>query len=215
MGVQIHASASPNSPTHQLAHELPPQIAHEGMCPRADIGRLVPVNAISTGRTSRAPRGAARVTRGAYRLSDSPDVRISSLHAWQLALPAEAAFTHLTGAGIHDIWLPPTDGLPIWVSLPYGVPRPARTGLRVVRRHIGPAPVIVNGLRCDPAPQSLLIAARDLHELDLACLIEGARHRDLLPESEEDRLLTEAYPGSPGCGARSTGRRGARRASGR
>lgn len=155
------------------------------------------MDAISTGRTSRAPRGAARVTRGAYRLSDSPDVRISSLHAWQLALPAEAAFTHLTGAGIHDIWLPPTDGLPIWVSLPYGVPRPARTGLRVVRRHIGPAPVIVNGLRCDTASQSLLIAARDLHELDLACLIEGARHRDLLPEPEEDRLLTEAYPGSP------------------
>jgi hypothetical protein len=155
------------------------------------------MDAFSSGRRSRAPIGATRVARGAYRLSDSPDVRISSLHAWQMVLPPEAAFTHLTGAGVHDIWLPPAEGLPVWISLPYGIPRPVRPGLRVVRRHIGPDPVIVNGLRCDPAPQSLLIAARDLHELDLTCLIEGARHRDLLPEDEEDRLLSEAYPGSP------------------
>jgi very-short-patch-repair endonuclease len=155
------------------------------------------MDAISTGRTSRAPAGGLQVTRGAYRLSDSPDVRTSSLHAWQLALPPEAAFTHLTGAEIHQIWLPPMDDLPVWISLPYGVPRPVRPGLRVVRRHIAPEPVIVNGLRCDTAPQSVLIAARDLRELDLTCLIEGARHRGLLPEHEEDRLLSEAYPGSP------------------
>lgn len=155
------------------------------------------MEAFSSGRTSRAPVAGTRVTRGAYRLSDSPDVRISSLHAWQLALPPEASFTHLTGAGIHDIWLPPTDDLPVWISLPYGVPRPVRPGLRVVRRHIAPDPVMVNGLRCDTAPQSLLIAARDLRELDLTCLIEGARHRGLLPDHEEDRLLSEAYPGSP------------------
>ncbi|PKH37126.1 hypothetical protein SAMN05192575_10145 [Nocardioides alpinus] len=155
------------------------------------------MDAFSSGRSARAPDGATRVTRGAYRLSDSPDVRISALHAWQMVLPPEAAFTHLTGAGVHDIWLPPTDGLPVWISLPYGIPRPDRPGLRVVRRHISPAPVIVNGLRCDTAPQSLLISARDLHELDLTCLIEGARHRGLLPDEEEDRLLSEAYPGSP------------------
>jgi hypothetical protein len=155
------------------------------------------MDAISTSRTSRAPVAGTRVTRGAYRLSDSPDVKISSLHAWQLALPPEAAFTHLTGAGIHDIWLPPVEGLPVWISLPYGVPRPDRPGLRVVRRHIAPAPVIVNGLRCDTAGQSLLIAARDLRELDLTCLVEGARHRGLLPAEEEDRLLREAFPGSP------------------
>lgn len=155
------------------------------------------MDAISTGRTSRAPAGGVQVTRGAYRLPDSADVRASSLHAWQLALPPEAAFTHLTGAGVHGMWLPPTDGLPVWISLPYGVPRPVRPGLRVVRRHIAPDPVVVNGLRCDPAPQTLLIAARDLHVLDLTCLIEGARHRGLLPEHEEDRLLDEAYPGSP------------------
>lgn len=155
------------------------------------------MDAFPSGRSSRAPATATRVTRGAYRLSDAADVKISSLHAWQFALPPEAAFTHLTGAGIHDIWLPPTDGLPVWVSLPYGIPRPVRPGLRVVRRHIGPEPVVVNGLRCDSAPQSLLIASRDLHELDLSCLIEGARHRGLLPDDEEDRLLTEAYPGSP------------------
>ncbi len=155
------------------------------------------MDAFTSGRCSRAPAGAVRVTRGAYRLSDSPEVVTSSLHAWQMALPPEAAFTHLTGAGIHDIWTPPTDRLPVWVSLPYGIPRPARAGLRVVRRHIAPEPSIVNGLRCDAAPQSLLIAARDLHELDLTCLIEGARHRGLLPDGEEDRLLSEAYPGSP------------------
>lgn len=158
---------------------------------------LVVMDAISTGRESRAPSSARRVTRGAYRLSDAPDVRISSLHAWQLALPPEAAFTHLTGAGIHEVWLPPCDDLPVWISLPYGVPRPDRPGLRVVRRHIGPAPVIVNGLRCEPAAQCLLIAARDLHELDLTCLIEGMRHRGVLSEADEDRLLIEAYPGSP------------------
>lgn len=137
------------------------------------------------------------MARGAYRLSDDPDVRPHALHAWQLALPPEAAFTHLTGAHAHGIWTPPHEDLPVWISLPYGVARPEHRGLRVIRRHISPAPVIVNGLRCDTPSQSILIAARDLHELDLACLIEGARHRTLLPEVEEDRLLSEAYPGSP------------------
>ena len=152
---------------------------------------------IGTSRESRAPVGATRVTRGAYRLSDADDVRPNALHARQLALPPESAFTHLTGAGAHDVWLPPTEGLPVWISLPYGVPRPERSGLRVVRRHVAPAPVIVNGLRCDTPSQCLLIAARDLHELDLTCLIEGARHRGLLPGDEVHRLLSEAYPGSP------------------
>lgn len=155
------------------------------------------MDAVRTSRTSRAPATGVRVTRNAYRLTESSDVRISALHAWQLALPPEAAFTHLTGAGVHDLWLPPTDGAPVWISLPYGVPRPERPGLRVVRRHISPPPVIVNGLRCDSAPQSLLIAARDLHELDLTCLVEGARHRSLLADEDEDRLLDERYPGSP------------------
>ncbi len=150
-----------------------------------------------TNRLTRPWPGLTPVTRGAYRLSDSLDVRISSLHAWQLALPPEAAFTHLTGAGIHQIWLPPTSGLPVWISLPYGVTRPTRPGLRVVRRHISPAPIIVNGLRCETAAQSVLIAARDLHELDLACLVEGARHLKLFSEDEEDRLFTEMFPGSP------------------
>ena len=152
---------------------------------------------IATSRKSRAPVGATRVTRGAYRLSDADDVRPNALHAWQLALPPESSFTHLTGAGAHGIWLPPAEGLPVWISLPYGVPRPERPGLRVVRRHVAPAPVIVNGLQCDTPSQSLLIAARDLRELDLTCLIEGARHLGLLPDDEEDRLLREAYPGSP------------------
>src|SRR3712207_1515765 len=115
------------------------------------------MNAIRTGRASRAPASATKVTRGAYRLSDDPDVRTGPLHAWQLALPPEAAFTHLTGAGVHGIWTPPHDDLPVWISLPYGVPRPVRPGLRVVRRHVSPEPVIVNGLRCDTASQSILI----------------------------------------------------------
>lgn len=59
------------------------------------------------------------------------------------------------------------------------------------------APVIVNGLRCDIPSQAILIAACDLHELDLACLLEGAQHRGILPEREEDGLPTEAFPGSP------------------
>ena len=155
------------------------------------------MDAFRTSRTTRARAGTTRVTRNAYRLSDSEDVRIGSLHAWQLALPPEAAFTHLTGAGVHGVWLPPDDDLPVWISLPYGVPRPDRRGLRVVRRHVSPPPVIVNGLRCDTAPQCLLISARDLHELDLTCLIEGARHRGVLTEDDEDRLLSERYPGSP------------------
>lgn len=155
------------------------------------------MDVVKTSRARRAPVGATRVTRNAYRLSEAPDVRPNALHAWQLALPPEASFTHLTGLGIHDVWLPPTDSVPVWISLPYGVPRPARPGLRVVRRHISPAPIIVNGLRCDTAAQCLLIAARDLHDLDLTCLIEGMRHRTVLSEPDEDRLLTEAYPGSP------------------
>jgi len=129
------------------------------------------------------PQDAAPVRRGrrpgrrwvpaARGLHHRPEV--TALHAWQQVLPASAAFSHLTAAGLHDWWLPPLPPeLPVLVDQAELDPRTRLPGVRVTRT-AGPVPVVdVDGLRVASAPQVLLACARDVGLLDLVVLLDSA-----------------------------------------
>jgi hypothetical protein len=151
-----------------------------------------------TTRGTRAGKAWVPVTRGAHRAADCDDEVLAGLRAWQAVLPEEARFTHLTGAGVHGLWLPPLPAdLPIWVVLPYGVPRPDRPGLRVIRSTKLPPPVEIGGVRVDPVPRCIQRAARDLRELDLTCLVDAARFLGKTDAGELSGLADEPCPGVP------------------
>ena len=100
-----------------------------------------------------------------------------NLAAWQLVLPDEGCFTHLTAAALHGWWLPPLPpGLPTFACQPLG-PYPRRAGLHV-RRH--PAPVawsVLGDLRVACPAEVLLACARDMSLLDVVVLVDAALHR--------------------------------------
>lgn len=147
---------------------------------------------------TRAGRGWTRVTRGAHRRTAAADPLRADLAAWQSVLPEAARFTHLTGAAVHQLWMPPVpDDLPVWVVLPYGVARPARPGLRVVRSSSLGEPAYVDGLRLEPPARCVQRASRDLHELDLTCLLDGVRHLHHVPVDDLGTLVRERAPGAP------------------
>jgi hypothetical protein len=125
---------------------------------------------VCTGR--RPGRPWVTVARGLHRL---PETGALDLHAWQLALPPSGRFTHLTGAGIHGLWLPPLpDSLPVFASMAVTEPRPRRAGLRIARMRTLAETATVDGLVVDPVPESLLACARDLDVLDLVVLLDSA-----------------------------------------
>ncbi|MCM0639983.1 hypothetical protein [Cellulomonas wangsupingiae] len=100
---------------------------------------------------------------------------LTALHAWQHVLPASAAFSHLTAAGLHGWWLPqvPPD-LPVLVDQAEADHRTRRPGVRVTRT-TSPVPVLErDGLRVAVAPHTLLPCARDLALLDLVVLVDSA-----------------------------------------
>lgn len=147
---------------------------------------------------TRPGRGWLPVTRGAHRPADAEEPLLADLRAWQAALPPESRFTHLTATAVHDLWLPPLpDDLPVWIVLPYGVTRPSRPGLRVLRSADLPPALHVGGVRVDPVGHAIQRAARDLRELDLTCLIDAARsdgHADL---AQLAALGEQRFPGAP------------------
>jgi len=151
-----------------------------------------------TTRGTRPGKAWVPVTRGAHRAADCDDEALAGLRAWRAVLPEEARFTHLTGASLHGLWLPPLpEDLPVWIVLPYGVPRPDRPGLRVIRSTKLPPPVEVGGVLVDPVGRCIQRAARDLRELDLTCLIDAARHLKKASSDQIATLAEEICPGVP------------------
>src|SRR5690606_2415441 len=101
---------------------------------------------------------------------------------WQLALPPDAAFTHLTAAELLRWWLPRLPhNTPVFVQLPR-TRRVRRDGLCVLRVESPYAPSVVGGLRVAAAEDVLLACARDLGELDLAIVVDGALHAGVPPD---------------------------------
>jgi hypothetical protein len=121
--------------------------------------------------------GLYRRESGAGR-SEATGRDLADLHAWQELLPPTACFTHLTGAEVHGLWLPPVpDDLPVAVGLHTSDTRPKRPELRVMRHQRPVVPEEVRGLRVAPVPEVLLAAARDLGLLDLVVMVDSALRR--------------------------------------
>ena len=124
-------------------------------------------------------RGAGWVapTRGAHRLASDLEPWHADLYAWQLVIPRTASFTHLTGARLHGLWLPPLpDDLPVFVGMDRAGTAPQRPGLTVCRHPHVPAQDMLDGLRLATVPEVLLACARDLGLLDLVVLVDSALH---------------------------------------
>lgn len=121
------------------------------------------------------PSGWERVTRGVRcRAPIDGDPFLSQLLGWQEVLPPEARWTHLTAARIRGWWLPPLPAdLPVYTVHPH-TDRVRRFGL-VAARRTGLSPYeLIAGLRVDPAVDVVVSLARDLSELDLACVVAAA-----------------------------------------
>jgi hypothetical protein len=126
--------------------------------------------------------GWVRVTRGLHRRASGADPQLADLLAWQVLLPAEAAFSALTAASLRGWDLPPLpDGLPVCAAMPYGVTAPVRPGqLRVTRHRLPPPHDVRRGVRVATAAETLLTCAPLLSLLDLIVLVDSAlRARDI------------------------------------
>ena len=136
-----------------------------------------PYRDVVVGQVRRA--GWTRVGFGLYRREGDDDVR-ADLLAWQQLLPASGCLTHLTGAVVHGLWLPPLPtGLPVFVSMAAAEVRPKRPEI-LVMRHTQPIRTTRRtGLICATPDEVLLACARDLSLLDLVVLGDSALHQGL------------------------------------
>lgn len=122
----------------------------------------------------------------------------ADLLAWQVVLPAETVFTHLTAARVLGLWLPSMpDGLPVFASVPQGVQPPRRRELRVSRISRPLPPLVVAGVRVAPPAEILLACARDLGVLDLVLLLDCALRRGLVSSGQVAEVGRHGRPGSP------------------
>lgn len=124
---------------------------------------------------------------------------MGDLAGWQLALPAAAVFTGITGALARGWWVPPLPpGVPVFVGLPREDARPRRPGL-VVRRQVRPVDhQLRDGLRVAPATDVLLSAARDFGLLDLVVLADAALHLGQCDVRELTRAAAQPCYGASG-----------------
>ncbi|WP_156392175.1 MULTISPECIES: hypothetical protein [unclassified Nocardioides] len=128
---------------------------------------------------------------------DGDDLWWAELAAWSAIQPASYAFTGLTAARAHELWLPPLPiHLPHFVAMQESSARRRRPALRVTRARQAPAKVTINGIAFSPVPEALLACARDLSLLDLVVLIDSALHLEKCSLEELQTLARTSRPGS-------------------
>lgn len=129
----------------------------------------------------RAGAGWTRVTRGAHRAVDPRSMELATLRAWSSILPPDASFTHVTGARLLGLWLPPgLESVPVTVHLPPRTSAPRRPGLRVIQSERTGRVRLVRGLPVASTCDVLLSLCRDLHELDALQAVDAALHLRLV-----------------------------------
>lgn len=103
---------------------------------------------------------------------------LAELRAWQEVMPAGAAWTGLTAAEVHGLWMPtPTPGLPRFAAtgtVP-GAVTVARPQLAISRHASAPLAVTIDGVRVVPVPDCIVATSRFLPTLDLVVLLDSAR----------------------------------------
>ncbi len=116
--------------------------------------------------------------------------------AVQLALPADAVFTHLTSAALRTWRMPVIASLPIVVSTRGEAPHLNRRGVYVRRCEVpARAREELNGIRVASPEWTIAELAEDLGLIDLVAVIDGALHKT---DTTVDRLLDSVVPGRRG-----------------
>lgn len=120
---------------------------------------------------------------------------LRDLRAWQLVLPEDAVFTHLTGARLRGWRLPALpEQVPTFAAV-RGDRRPRRQGLICSRLTHEVEPNSAKGLPVDTPEEILLRCARDLGVLDLVVMIDSARRMGDLDADRVRALLATKRPG--------------------
>jgi len=144
-------------------------------------------------------KGYRRVSHGAYRRddgSDRDDQWRAELDAWCLVLPPDAAFTHVTAAGLLGWWMPQLpEQVPVFASTA-AENQPRRAGLSCARIDRFAPPSVAAGFRVDVPAEVLLRASRDLGLLDMVVLVDSAvsAHGPALLD-DLDAICTTGRPG--------------------
>ena len=139
------------------------------------------------------------VGHGLYRPAEAADPWLAAVQAYHLALPASAAFTHLTAARLRGWWLPPLPaGLPMFASVEgFDSGRPCRAGLVVGRLAPPLRTEMIGDLPVTQTCDTLLALARDLSLLDLVVAVDSALHLGHVDLSELVRCAARRRRGAP------------------
>lgn len=139
-----------------------------------------------------------RVTHGAYRRVDAIDPEHATLRAWLGVLPRGTAFTHVTGAMLLGLWLPPLPPEPlVVVQLPRGAHPVRRPGLKALRSTSAAQPRSVAGLPVAPVTDVLLSLCRDLDDLGALMAVDAALHLGLATSEGLAHASTPGRHGAP------------------
>ncbi|RBY77717.1 hypothetical protein DQ238_14945 [Geodermatophilus sp. TF02-6] len=132
-----------------------------------------------------------RVGRGVYlSAAVEPDLP-ARCRAWQLALPADAAFGLGTAAGLHGA--PMATSSTVHVVIPSRRQLPRRAGLTVHERLLGAEDVVVlDGLRQTSGPQTFLDLAAGLPSAELVAVGDGLLRAGRLTAESLVRRLARA-----------------------
>jgi hypothetical protein len=118
------------------------------------------------------------------------------LSAWQLVLPDDAVFTHVTAAALYGWWLPPLpEFVPVFAAVGLDSNRPRRAGLICSRLDRSAVPQVRHGFLVDSPEEVLLRAARDLGLLDLVVMIESALRAGDVTTASLAAFCTTSRPG--------------------
>ena len=124
---------------------------------------------------------------------------LAKLHAWQPMLPASGAFSGLTAARVHGLWLPPLPlGLPVFASV--GTVRgeylPVRDELQISQHRSTPDRIQIDGLPITSVPETLLECARWLGLIDVVAAVDSALRAGLIDEPAA-RAIARRRRGAP------------------
>lgn len=120
----------------------------------------------------------------------------AGLAAWRAVLPPSAAFTSLTAARAHGLWLPPPAPRTPWfvvMGRDNGESVPVRPELHVTRP--AAAPAVLGGITTVAA--TLAACARDCSLLDVVVLIDSALHLELVDTASIRDAARPRLKGTP------------------
>lgn len=144
--------------------------------------------------------GYRRVSHGVYvPLLESPQpgaITRQNLAAWTSVIPADAVFTHITGAALRGWWLPRLpEFVPVFVAMPENSPRPRRAGIVCSRLRRTSAPQDLGGVFVESPDEILLRAARDLALFDLTIMVVSALRSRQIDRADIAAMCESRRPG--------------------